>query len=543
MISISLLPLASLLRYGTYESGDFNIHIYRTIEFYNALQDGQFIPSWPENLNGTYGYPLFLFLNIIPYYLISFLHFLGFGYIASLKLYLGLTFMTSGISLWLFAKNHFKKEIAVFTATIFYLFAPYHLVDLHFRAAVGEILSFVFLPLLFLSTDRLYKKTDWYSTVLLASVLGVFIMSHHAIGVFSLLILVPYMLYQAVGHTKAKTYLSLCFISIILGFVLSSSVWVPHIILREFTFADRLQSVPVSFPQIRELMFSNWKYGLLFQGPSGQLSFLIGYTQILAVLGVMFIFIKKKKMRLKSPQFLWLILFFFLFFLMTPLSSIFWDTIPFIKSVQFSTRLLVLVTFVTSLLAGYLTDSIKNKFLIYLLIGVTVGYTILNWGHRRVIPEITDETLKNNVWKSSSEGEGFFGMGTTKWVDPHHPWIDTLPPSHLQVIKGDASVHQDNRTSIKHSYIVEAKTPTELKENTLYFPGWQITVNDKLTGITYSNPYHPGVMTFVIPPGSHKIDVSYSDILPIRIVRSISVFTGLYFLFVLLFSRKNTKRN
>src|SRR6266403_2106879 len=68
LLLISLLPLVSLLRPGDYESGDFNIHIYRIINFYRSLSEGHFLPSWAGNLNATYGYALFIFNYSLPYY-------------------------------------------------------------------------------------------------------------------------------------------------------------------------------------------------------------------------------------------------------------------------------------------------------------------------------------------------------------------------------------------------------------------------------------------------------------------------------------------
>src|SRR5579864_2700160 len=57
---ISLLPAISILRKGVYESGDFVYHLYRAMDFADALKDGVFIPSWAAHLNNNYGYPVFL---------------------------------------------------------------------------------------------------------------------------------------------------------------------------------------------------------------------------------------------------------------------------------------------------------------------------------------------------------------------------------------------------------------------------------------------------------------------------------------------------
>ena len=133
LLLISILPIISILRMGAYESGDFDIHIYRTMAFYNSLSEGHLTPSWAENLNATYGYPLFIFNYTLPYYILCLFHFIGFTYIGSMKLFLGLTLFLSGIFMYFMAKEHFKDDLAAFTSAIFYIFVPYHLIATHFK--------------------------------------------------------------------------------------------------------------------------------------------------------------------------------------------------------------------------------------------------------------------------------------------------------------------------------------------------------------------------------------------------------------------------
>src|SRR5258706_7824654 len=127
LILISILPLISMLRPGDYESGDFNIHVYRIMSFYDSLSEGNIMPSWSEERNATYGNPLFLFNYPLPYYIVSFFHFLGFSFVTSMKILLGATFFFSGIFMYLAMKKIVKNELAAFTAAVFYLFNPYHL--------------------------------------------------------------------------------------------------------------------------------------------------------------------------------------------------------------------------------------------------------------------------------------------------------------------------------------------------------------------------------------------------------------------------------
>jgi hypothetical protein len=88
LILISLLPLISILRSGSYESGDLSTHAMLSISFFESLIEKDFVPIWGGEMNATYGYPAFHFIYPLPYYIISAIHFLGFSFIASVKILL-----------------------------------------------------------------------------------------------------------------------------------------------------------------------------------------------------------------------------------------------------------------------------------------------------------------------------------------------------------------------------------------------------------------------------------------------------------------------
>src|SRR6266702_2823392 len=85
LIIISLLPCISIFRQGVYQSGDFTQHVERAMVFSDALKEGHLIPSWAGILNSGYGYPVFLFIYLIPYYLMSALHVFGSTFIFAEK--------------------------------------------------------------------------------------------------------------------------------------------------------------------------------------------------------------------------------------------------------------------------------------------------------------------------------------------------------------------------------------------------------------------------------------------------------------------------
>ena len=144
---ISLLPLVSILRKGSYESGDLSLHAMRTISFYKILFEEHIRPVWTPEFNAGYGDPHFLFSYFLPYFLASVIHKIGFSFIFSIKALLAVTYIFSGIFMYIWVKYEINGK-AGFTAAVFYLFAPYHLVDIHFRVTVAESMSFAFIPIL-----------------------------------------------------------------------------------------------------------------------------------------------------------------------------------------------------------------------------------------------------------------------------------------------------------------------------------------------------------------------------------------------------------
>src|SRR5215469_357206 len=71
LLLISILPVISIFRAGVYQSGDMTFHVSEEMVFYKSLAEGNSVPIWGGDMNGTYGYPLFMFFYPLPFYLIS----------------------------------------------------------------------------------------------------------------------------------------------------------------------------------------------------------------------------------------------------------------------------------------------------------------------------------------------------------------------------------------------------------------------------------------------------------------------------------------
>lgn len=524
VVLFSVLPVISILRKGVYESGDFNLHIYRAISFYNALIDGQVIPSWAAVLNAGYGYPVFMFDYILPNYFISLFHFLGFDFINSLKIFLIITYVLSGVFFFYWIKQHLKNELAAVTGSIFYLFTPYHLVDQHFRLSTGEISAFALFPLYMIMIQKLTKKPTMFFIICTGLIQALLFSAHSGIMFFSTLITVPYILLRLTQKKSGKVAVILSFlISCGIGLLLTTFIWLPHTTYTRFTHLEGVGGT-INLTPLKELLYSPWRYGFLFQGPKGELSFLIGYTQLFVVIFGIYLLLKRKvSSSIHKNLFFWISIFSFMVFLITPYSKFIWSTIPIASYAQFSYRLLLLVAFCTATIAAFITETINKKIFVYILIFITVAFTILNWGNRRTIPEIGDDALRMNLTKSTMEGEGFLEALPKWWDISKNYWPQQVVKNHLMTITGNAKIKDVFRNSVSHQYVVDAKTKTLFVENTSFFPGWEIYIDNKRTSINPSYKSFAGRMVFFVPKGLHFIDIRYHDLLYFAIAKKISI--------------------
>ena len=550
LLFLSFLPLISMFRPGTYESGDFNFHLYKAIEFYHILTTEHILPSWGGNLNATYGYPVFLFAQPLPYLIISLFHMSGIPFIESAKLLFALTFILSGISMFWWAKEEFDKRSALVIA-IFYLYAPYHLVDMHFRANAGEVFIFVFFPLCMYAIKKIisFPKLTW---VLAGSLsIALLILSHPtAVTIFPFLAAYSvFLLSNKITKKKLSQKISMFFshsiplaINCLVGLLLSAFYWLPVVFESSYIHGSHMPNI--TFRSIAEYIYSPWRFGLLFQGNRGELSFVIGYVQwFLIFLAFWFLFKKKYKALDRKYILFFTGSFFVIFFMMQSISQPLWAHLPLLRNIEFSYRLLILQAFISATIAGLVIKNIKQQWIVIFICLVAIFSTILNWGHRHLIPDINDAYLKQQLPYSTYQGEGL-GPAKPLWTDPVQPWHRVIPNNNIEFVKGAGDYILLKRTSTKHEYIINAKTDTLVKENTLYFPGWTVLANNKPIRIIYTAKKEPGIIHFNLKRGIYKVELLFQKT-PIRHVSQVISLTSLValalFIFIILIN-ENIRR-
>lgn len=515
LIVVSLIPLIDLCHPGLPVTHDGQDHVARIANFYQNLAEGNIIPRWASNLNWGYGHPILMFLYPLPSYAASLFHFIGFSLIDSIKLVFGLAFILSGLTMYIWVRA-FLGPTAGISAAAIYMFAPYRFVDLYVRGAIGEHVAFIFPPLIFFFLYALSKQYKPQYLIGGAFSVAGLLLSHNAISLMFIPLLAIYVLYLAIAKRKKTIFFIYAFFLVSLGFSLAAFFWVPAFFEGKYTLRDIVTGggeYARHFSPLSGFFVGDWSYG-----GSGQFTVQVGVVHwIFIFLSIPILFILKKQKN-NSWIFSLIILLYFIstLFLMTSNSKVIWEKVTVLQKFQFPWRFLSLSVFCAAVLGGIVTSVLrKNRWIFASITILLLLFTNKDFWH-----------VNGFLQKNESFYKGVY-KGTTDTGESAPVWsvrfMEKEPKSHLEIISGNGVVQEKERKVTHHMYEVVLDERSQMRENTLYFPGWDVYIDGQKVPIEFQNPAHRGLLTFFVDKGIHNIDIIFTDTKVRLLANSISM--------------------
>lgn len=537
VLLFSIPSFASLLQPGYFGHHD-DLQIMRIFEMDKCFKDGQIPCRWVPDMGFGYGYPLFNYYPVMPYYLGELIHFLGFSLIWSVKIDFILVFIVSAISMFFLART-FWGNLGGFMSTLLYLYAPYHSVDIYVRGAMAEAWSLAWTPLVFLFIYRVVMQGGLKNIVGLAVFLSLFLISHNPMALVFSPIMVAWALLFIIYYKKYKSIYSLV-ISGVWALGLAAFFTVPVLLEGKFVHLETLFigyfNYLAHFVGLNQLFISTfWGYGGSIWGPDDGLSFQIGYLHwgaILLFLPLIYFFWKKIRINSFILIFLFLV-FWFYAFLMHPRSNFIWEAVPILQNIQFPWRLLAITIFVSSLYAGSIFTLELNKKLKKLLVVITIigiGIVYLQYFHiEKPIPLTDQQKLSGALWDLQRTAGIFDYLPKTAKFPPGGPALERI-----EVISGVATTSGFMRGTQSLKFSSDSTTSAVVRLPIIDFPEWRLFVDGKQTA--FDNKNDLGQPTFELGPGKHEVYAKLFNT-PVRIIsNSISLISFtilLYFLYKL----------
>jgi len=511
--SFFLLPL---LTPGVPHTHDNEVNIARTAAYYQAFVDGHIPPRWAGNLNYGYGTPVLIFLYPLPGYIGSFLHMIGFSFQDAYKITLAFAFVGAPVAFFLWTSLLWKPRVA-FIISLLYGLAPYHFLNMYVRGDFGELAGYAIVPLVFWAVEKYFHKTS-FTTILIGSICySLFILAHNVVSLLFSPIILGYALWE--NRQNHKSIVPILFM-LMLGLAISAFFWMPSLFELRYTnstlFFDSIYRQ--HFPSLVKLVYAPWGFGPDINrvgGLSPQLGPLLTLFTIFGIVSVW------RTSQLKNLSTFWTIVFFVSLFFMLPISVPIWEHMSLLKKFPFPWRFIGVTTFASAFLAGFFFEKIKARKIIF----ITMLFVLL-----LSVPMVRIQGYINapdSYYLAYSASTDYHGSTSTIWTAG---FASTYPTQPVEVISGIASVSDYSRTTTRHTFTVSAQNQTRILDNTFYFPGWKVSVDDRSVPIQFQDPNHRGLITFMVPSGKHIVTVSFQRS-PIRLFSDILTIGSIIFFF------------
>src|SRR3989344_680609 len=221
-------------------SGFFPIHddtqVARVYEMGKALSDGMFPVRWAADLGYGYGYPIFNFYAPLAYYFWGALNLLGLDALVSTKIMMIVGIILSGVFMYFLARELWG-EIGGLISSLFYVYAPYHAVNIYVRGDVAEFWAYAFIPLAFYGILKAFQEKKWIYVVLGSLGYAGIILSHNLTAMMITPFLILFILFLFFKKTKEKQtgVYYYPFLVLLIGIGLSAFYWLPALFELRFT--------------------------------------------------------------------------------------------------------------------------------------------------------------------------------------------------------------------------------------------------------------------------------------------------------------------
>lgn len=474
-----LLVLSLLMMYfynPLHPGQDFFFHYRRVQALMDGLKTSPYLIYLDYGAMDGYGYfskafyPDFV---LIPFALIGNLTNIEFAY----QFMIFTMTVLCGIFTYIAVNKVYKNRFAASVSALLYTFAVYRLLDIYHRAAIGESLTFTFLPIVFLGLYYIIKGDcrKWYILVIgFSLMIFTHLISSVLMFVVTIIILLIYCK-SLINEPKRFYYL-----------LLSGGATLLIVSYYLFPMIEQMTSNTFYY-ESRDLMSKtqdaalkvNWIVWGFFTGIIHPKQIFIPGTGLLltCVLGLrLFVYGKSKK--LKSADVLVVLGLVFIF----ASSSLFpWSVFPFNKLnfIQLPWRLFEFSTFFFAVAGGYyLSQAIKSKKRLFVAFGAIVTVTILVMANDG---KLYQDVRSNRPITQVAALENDYHLGGFEYVP------DKVPSPEFVAQRGDSITkkHEDIRifNLAKDRGItvfdVTANDTETLELPLIYYKGYKAVFNDK----------------------------------------------------------------
>ena len=362
MILLASLILGfPLLRKGLPFAHDSEEHLERYACFVSQLSEGEIYPRWLTKLNAGFGSPVMFVYAPLAYYVPAALRPIlpfrrdGLTETREFGVSVWIALALSGIAAFFWLGSFVNRPAVATLGAVLYMAMPYHLaIDIYTRAALAEIWSFVWMPLILYYASAATRTRSLADVSKLAVCYALLLYTH----LLTALIFTPVLLAAACFLVEKGQRPSLCRIALALGLGIALSAAYLGPALQHERYVS-----PARLSQLRPALFYGNNFLTLLPGllnPRGISVWLwkLSWIAITTLAAAAAAFALNRNPQSRERIF-WLTVAVVSVVMMLPISHFLWAAFPPLAAIQFPFRFHMILTLATVALVAMAADSLR----------------------------------------------------------------------------------------------------------------------------------------------------------------------------------------
>lgn len=513
---------------------DLNFHLYRIEGIKDGILSGQFPVRIHPTHNNGYGYITASVYPELFLYFPAVLRIFGLSPVMAYNTFLFGVNVATALIMYYSAKGMSKSKYVGLIASIIYTLSTWRVMNLYYRAAIGEALAMVFFPLVIYGLYCLLKgdKKKWW--VLALGCTGVY-QSHVISTVFVVITIIAAVLMfiknfisdrRWLGFFKAgvlTVLLNLWYLVSFITYYFGLDMAIRHTKENTEFFLNAI------FPtQLFNIFNTNFGYSqLLDKGMRSDMSLSLGVgVTICLIIGIAY-FIFRKKKEIKNESFVFGIFAFGVLLLFMATTLFPWELLQqnklinmFAGTVRSPWRFLSLASpifcIAAAIIIGAVSKSDMSKRIVIMVTCFVCTITFVSWGTAYTTQ--LDPALKKGYAVSTSGAVGldneYYVVGTN---------ADRLTAEKYETSDGvKVDSYYKSGTNIE-AEISGAKNGSYIEVPLLYYPGYSAKDNNGNKLETEDGTNH--VLRINLQNGTDTVKIKYSGLWSFKLADAVTILT------------------
>ena len=472
-------------------------------------REGILLPAWSIDFNAGFGGPGLLFYQPVAATANSLFHLSGLPLPRAVSVATILALLLSGLAAYLWLREQAGASAAV-TASVVYMIAPYRLINIYERTALGEHWAFIWPPLILWALTSRRLSTNLRLVIIALATAGMVLSNVPLAGFFGAVIF-AYAL-------RSRTWTILVALGMVLGFAMAGFMTVPQM------FASRWLQTEIWFGNdasvYRTSMNTLFNPGAIYADFNTRVSLGLLATAAVAIVAV---FAGAKRF--------WVVTAAIACVAMTAPFGKLWDLTPVIQTFQFPWRLGSVITLAAAAAISGVTSRRAALVLSLVVMAAAVPYAGRslaplslfgpdglpgnNPKHARMVdiwlvPRTVPGTFMNHITRSDRLALGSLSNAVAV----------------IQPATADMSVARKERLRRVVQY--EAPQGGLLVWRSFLFPGMSVTIDGRETDLLAHS--ETGFLATKLPPGRHLVEWRWEPFREMRIGRAVSLIAASFLL-------------